>query len=127
MDQDIRVPNKLHPITVEPYSGTVVVKSGEAELARSDRALALAECDFPVIYYIPRDDVHMQSFARTDFETYCPYKGTATHYTARVGDAELKNIAWIYEDAYPAVDTIAGHVAFYPNRIAVEAEEAEAM
>ncbi len=123
MNQDIRVPNKLHPIDVKPYSGTVVVRSGDVELARTSAALALEECDFPVIYYLPREAVQTSMFERSAFETYCPYKGTATHFHATVRDNLLKNIAWVYEDPFPAVAAIGGYVAFYPNRISVDATE----
>jgi uncharacterized protein (DUF427 family) len=123
MEQDIRIPDKTHPITATPFEGTVVVKAGDREIARTDNALALQEADFPVIYYLPRDAVDMAAFAVSDLATYCPFKGTATHYSLTAGDDTIANAAWSYEAPFPAVDTIDGYLAFYPNRVEVVATE----
>ncbi|MHA1189037.1 MAG: DUF427 domain-containing protein [Alphaproteobacteria bacterium] len=123
MEQDIRIPYKTHPIEATLWEGAVTVKSGGVEIARSDNALALHEADFPIIYYLPREDVDMTAFAVSDLATYCPFKGTATHYSLTVGEDTIANIAWSYEAPFPAVDTIDGYLAFYPNRVEVEATE----
>ena len=34
-------------------------------------------------------------------QTYCPYKGTATYWTARIGGVVLDDIAWSYEEPLP--------------------------
>jgi uncharacterized protein (DUF427 family) len=54
---------------------------------------------------------------RTDTGTYCPFKGEASYYsvTTSAGDT-VDDVIWTYEQPYPAVAAIAGHVAFYPNK-----------
>jgi uncharacterized protein (DUF427 family) len=55
--------------------------------------------------------------ARSDHRTYCPYKGDCNYYSIPAAREGAHNAAWTYEDAYPAVAAIDGHLAFYPNRV----------
>ena len=66
----IKEPGPDHPISVEPTAGRVVVKAGGKILADTRRALAMRECDYPVVYYVPRADVDMSVLERTNHATY---------------------------------------------------------
>jgi len=50
-------------------------------------------------------------------ETYCPYKGNCNYYSVPAGGKKSVNAVWWYEDPFPAVVQIKGHVAFYPDRV----------
>jgi uncharacterized protein (DUF427 family) len=99
----MKIPGPDHPITIEPYPGTVRVRSGPAEIARSDRALALREASYPAVFYIPRDDVRLDVFKRSETVTHCPYKGDAAHYSLAMDGRDVENAAWSYEGPYEAV------------------------
>ena len=54
---------------------------------------------------------------RSDTTTYCPYKGDASYYHVDDGPGDtVEDVIWTYEQPYPAVGDIAGHVAFYPDK-----------
>ena len=55
--------------------------------------------------------------------TYCPYKGEASYYhvITAAGDT-VDDVIWTYEQPYPAVGEIAGHVAFYPDKADITVE-----
>jgi uncharacterized protein (DUF427 family) len=53
---------------------------------------------------------------RSDNTTYCPYKGEANYYHVTVGGDTVDDVIWTYEQPYPAVGEIAGHVAFYADK-----------
>lgn len=111
------VPSADHPITVTPATTRVVVRANGRTIADTRDALTLREASYPPVQYIPRKDVDMSRLARTDHQTYCPYKGDASYYSiAEMGDAG-ENIIWTYETPFDAVKEIAGYVAFYPNRV----------
>jgi uncharacterized protein (DUF427 family) len=76
-----------------------------------------------VVQYVPFDDVVQASLTRTDTSTYCPYKGEASYYsvTTAAGDT-VEDVIWTYDDPYPAVGAIAGHVAFYPDKADISVE-----
>jgi len=79
----------------------------------------------------PREDVEMAFFSRTDRVTYCPYKGDAHYYTILMDGRFAENAVWTYEEPYPAMETIRGRLAFYPNQVEIyeagEAADAEAV
>ncbi len=50
------------------------------------------------------------------------YKGDASYYALLVGGRELTDSVWTYREHHDAVAAIAGHVAFYPDRVDVSAE-----
>ncbi len=60
---------------------------------------------------------------RTDHATYCPYKGDCNSSSVPAGGRKSVNAVWTYEDPFPAVAQIKGHVAFYPDRVDEIAEQ----
>lgn len=113
----MKIPGTDHPITVEPNPKRVVVTFGGREIANSKRALALQESTYPVVHYIPREDVEMSLLERTTHGTECPYKGHANYFSIRVNGRTAENAIWTYENPYDAVAPIKDHLAFYPNRV----------
>lgn len=118
----MKIPGPDHPITIVPYRGVVRVRSGPADIARSGRALALREASYPTVYYVPRDDVRMDAFRRSDTVTHCPYKGDAAHYSLAEDGREVENAAWSYEEPYEAVSAIGDYLAFYAGKVEISVE-----
>ena len=120
------IPGPDHPITVERWAGTVTVRHGEAVLAETDRALVLREADYPVVHYVPLEDVRSDLLRPSGHHTWCPYKGEASYYdiAGTEGEAELPASIWYYPDPFPAVAGIKDHVAFYTDRVALTATPA---
>jgi uncharacterized protein (DUF427 family) len=120
---DHRIPGPDHPITLTVANGRVRALYQGHEIADSADALLLAEADYPPVWYFPRQDVAMGFFGRTDRETHCPYKGRASYFTVRRDGVITENAAWSYEDPYPAMAAIQGHVAFYPDVVEIHETE----
>jgi len=115
-------PGPDHPITLRRPGCRVVVSSGEDVIADTDRAIELHEASYPPVFYIPLEDVSQEHLRASDHHTYCPYKGEASYYDIACGaTADLPNVVWYYPEPYPAVKEIAGHVAFYPDRVNIVA------
>ena len=114
---EAKIPGPDHPIDVESNPNRVrVVVNGEV-VADTTRALTLRESTYKPVFYIPREDIRMALFERTNHTTRCPYKGEASYYTLRIGGRVAENAAWSYEDPYPALRAIARKLAFYPQRV----------
>ncbi|ARP96252.1 DUF427 domain-containing protein [Bordetella genomosp. 13] len=116
-DKPILIPDANHPITITPNTARVVVTAGGLAIADTRRALTLREADYPPVQYIPRDDVDMARLERTSHATHCPYKGDCAYYSIPAAGERADNAAWSYEAPHPAVARIAGHIAFYPDRV----------
>lgn len=114
----IKVPGPDHPITIEPHTTRLTVRVGEALVADTTAALVLREAHYEPVYYIPREDVDASVLVRSSTESYCPYKGDAAYYAVRTADGALiEDAIWTYEQPFPAVAPIAGHLAFYPQNV----------
>jgi uncharacterized protein (DUF427 family) len=113
----MKVPGPDHPITIEPAGERVRVSFNGKVVADTKRALVLQEASYKPVFYIPRADAEMALFERTAHSTHCPYKGDASYYTIKAGDRTAENAIWSYETPFPAMAEIAGHLAFYPNRV----------
>jgi uncharacterized protein (DUF427 family) len=121
-----RIPGPDHPIDVEPFNGQVRITFADHTVADTTQALELREASYPPVYYVPLADVDHAALRGSDTTTRCPYKGTASYYDVidphtlqSAGDA-----VWHYREPYPAVGEIAGHVAFYPDRVQIDVRPA---
>jgi len=104
-------------ITIEPNPNRVRVIFNGRVVANTTRALTLREATLPLVQYIPREDADMSLLERTARKTHCPYKSDAAYYTIRADGRVAENAVWTYEDPYPAVAEIKGHLAFYPDSV----------
>ena len=94
-------------------AGTVV--------ADTTRALDLNEASYPTVLYLPLDDVDQSVLHPSGTGSYCPFKGEASYYSLSVDGTEIPDVIWYYPQPYDAVGDIAGHVAFYADKVDVEA------
>ncbi len=116
----MKTPGPDHPITIEPNPHRVRVTLNGATLADTRHALTLREANYPPVHYIPRQDAAMAQFETSAHATHCPYKGDASYLSINSAGRRLPDAIWSYEQPYPAVAAIAGHLAFYPDRVTIE-------
>jgi uncharacterized protein (DUF427 family) len=110
------LPGPAHPITTEANPARVVVRAAGRMIAASPLSLTLREASYPAVRYIPRTDVDMAALTRSTHTSYCPYKGEATYFSVEGSDGLIADVAWSYEDPFPAMAGIRDHLAFYPDR-----------
>ena len=113
----MKLPGPDHPITITPNPKRLRVTFNGKVVAESARALTLQEASYPPVQYIPREDADAALLKRTERSTHCPYKGDASYYSIEAGGRRAENAIWSYEAPFPAMAEIAGHLAFYPDRV----------
>lgn len=101
-------------IVTRPAGRRARVMLGGEVLADSRDAIELREGSYAPVYYLPRQDVRMERLAGSPHTTYCPYKGTASHYSV-IGGPE--NAAWSYEQPYDEMQDIRALLAFYLRKV----------
>jgi uncharacterized protein (DUF427 family) len=122
-EKQIKLPGPDHPISIQRNPARVIVSAAGRVVADTRNALTLREADYPAVQYIPREDVDFSQLARMDHATYCPYKGDCSYYSIPAGGKKSVSAVWSYEDPFPAVAQIRGHVAFYPDKVDEIAEQ----
>jgi uncharacterized protein (DUF427 family) len=113
----MKFPGPDHPITIAVNPGMVRVTFAGKVVAESRRALTMKEAAYPPVHYIPRADARMDLLRPSDHASHCPYKGDASYLSIAAGGRTAENAVWTYERPYPAMAVIAGHLAFYPDRV----------
>ncbi|AWN41126.1 DUF427 domain-containing protein [Methylobacterium durans] len=113
----MREPGPDHPIGIAPHANRVRVSARGQSVADSRRALRLSEASYLPVLYIPRADARFELFRRSTRTSHCPYKGEASYYDLVVDGEVRPNAVWSYEDPFPAVNAIRGHLAFYPDKV----------
>jgi len=116
----MKIPGPDHPITIAPTPGRVRVTRDGAAIADTTRALTLREANYPPVQYIPRTDADRMLLIPSRTITHCPYKGDASYFSIKVGDRLIEDAIWSYEKPFDAVKEIAGHLAFYPDKVTIE-------
>ena len=86
-------------------------------VADTTRAVRVLETSHPPAYYIPPADVREDLFLDSPTATVCEYKGGATYVTIRIGQREVRDVAWRYRDPLPGFEAIRDAWAFYPARV----------
>lgn len=120
-----RVPAEVHGhsavagygMAFEPLGRRVRVVFGGETVADSDRVMVLRETRHFPVYYFPRADVRMDLLQRSDHVTHCPFKGNASYWTLRAGDAVAENAAWSYERPLAPALAITDYIAFFHDRM----------
>ena len=120
-DEDERVFGHLrdpfHRVDVRPTDRRVSVRAGGETIAESSAAMVLSETGLPNRLYVPRDDVADGLLEPTGTHTHCPYKGDASYWTLRSGDASLEDAAFSYPEPLDDARRVAGYVCFLHDEV----------
>ena len=106
-----------HRVELVPNSATIHVLVDGRTVAKSSNTLLARETNHAEVSYFPRDDVHCDLLEKTEHQTFCPFKGTASYWTLRVGERTLENAVWSYEEPFDDVAGLKDYLAFYADRV----------
>ncbi len=107
-------------IRIIEAEGLWVVRAAGAILGETNRGLELLEGDRPGVIYFPRDDIAMAFLEPSETSSRCPHKGTASYYSIVTKSGTITDAAWSYDAPLDAAAPIAGHLAFYPDKVTLE-------
>lgn len=107
-----------HRIDSFSTSRRVTVSVEGQQIADSTNAVALYETGLPVRYYLSTADIRMDLLEESPTRTRCPYKGTARHWSVRVGERVVNDVAWQYDlEVGREGEHVRGLIAFYGERV----------
>lgn len=109
-----------HEVRLAPYASRVTVKADGATIAETNSAILVSETNHAPVFYLPMEDVDQTRLRRSSHVTRCPFKGKASYWNLIVGAHEIDNALWGYEMPYDEMLELAGMVAFYPSKVAIE-------
>lgn len=106
-----------HCVELKPCSADVRIEALGQIIAQTSRAIVVEETRYDPVIYVPGADVDFAMLQENDEQTYCPFKGTARYWNIRVGNDHIGSAVWGYDHPYDEVKGLAGHVAFYKDRV----------
>ena len=118
-------PGPDHPITVTPTGHLVTVTAHGRPLASSEHTLTVREAGYEPVYYFPPTEVNWDVLRESHTTSYCPYKGDAGYVNAVLAGGHatdpivIGDVGWLYAQPHEPVAAIAGHIAFYPERVEI--------
>ncbi len=95
----------------------VVVRDGERIIAESENALRILETASPPTFYLPPAAVDWSLLVPAAGQSFCEWKGLARYWALQY-DPDGGAIGWSYDAPNGSFAEIAGHLAFYPARVA---------
>ncbi len=111
--------NPYHRVDCLRSERRLRVEAGNATLVDTDATLVVYETALEPRLYVEKRHVRMDLLEPSTTTTYCPYKGTASHWSARIGDDLLADVAWSYEDPLPESKPLGGYLSFYDGRVSI--------
>ena len=115
-------PNPYHRVDCRPTNRRLRVDVAGTTLVDTADTVILFETALQPRLYVSPKHVRTDLLMRSDTGSYCNYKGTATYWSARVGDVAVEDIAWSYDDPLPESLGIKGFLSFDAARADVQAE-----
>ena len=112
-----RIDGPAHKLLMQEFPRRVRATFGGETIFDTVRATLLHETGLLPQVYVPEDDIRADLLRPTDHHTYCPFKGTASYWTIKIGDKNAENAIWGYESPYDETTQLAGHYAFYDTRV----------
>ena len=108
-----------HRVDLLPETRRVRVTFAGQIVADTTTAVRCEETGHEPVHYIPEQDMRLELMRPTDHKTYCPFKGDCSYWTLEVdgGKQRSENAVWGYRAPYDEAKGLAGHYAFYPNRV----------
>lgn len=110
-----------HRVDLVPESRRVRVSFAGTVVADSAEAVRVEETGHGPVHYLPQKDLRLDLMRPTAHTTHCPFKGEASYWTIAVegadGRKQAENAVWAYLEPYDEARGLAGHYAFYGNRV----------
>jgi len=111
--------NPYHRVDCIETRRALRVEVAGVVLVDTDHTLGVYETALAPLLYVARAEVHMDLLVASPTTTYCPYKGTATYFTAVVGELTVEDVAWTYEEPRPESSALGGLLCFDEQRATV--------
>ena len=101
------------PPAVAPFGGRVRVVHGGLVVADTTSAWRVLETSQPPAFYLPPADIDLERLSASSSTTWCEWKGPASYWQLD----DVADAAWSYANPTHTFAEIAGHFAFYAQKV----------
>ena len=108
--------NPYHRIDCVRARRQLRVEVAGAVLVDTMDVISLYETSRAPELYARREAIRMDLLVPSSTVTYCPYKGSASHWNVLVDGTLVRDVAWSYDEPLPESLPIARMLGFYAER-----------
>ena len=105
---------QMHYNVIDQYNRKLTLKYKNKVIAETTNALILKEVAkgvYDPVFYLPKEDIHIELETEPKRQSHCPLKGDATYWNVE-GDFTDNYFAWSYEEPLPRSKKVQGYIAF---------------
>jgi uncharacterized protein (DUF427 family) len=102
-----------HRLFLHAFPRRVRAVLADETLLDTRRGMLLHETGLLPRLYVPDEDLRADLLEATDHTTHCPFKGTASYWSARVGDRTAENAVWAYPEPLEPASWLRGYKSVY--------------
>ena len=113
--------NPYHRVDCIPTTRSLRVELAGMAIVDTTETIGVYETCLAPRLYVDRAHLLADVLRPSATTTYCPYKGTASYWSAFVGEETLPDVAWSYETPYSGCGAIASLLSFDETKIGVDA------
>lgn len=111
--------NPYHRVDCLHSRRSLRVDAAGVTLVDTTETLAVYETALEPRLYVDPRFVRMEYLERSETETYCSYKGTATYWSARIDGVTLADVAWSYESPLSESAPLQHFLSFDDSKVTV--------
>ena len=115
-DSNYEIEGPAHKIFWHPHTRRLRAELGGETVIDTREARLLYETGIRARLYVPLDDVRQSLIEASELTSYCPFKGTASYRTVRLGDRVAQDALWVYDDPNEETPFLAGYAGVYEER-----------
>ena len=105
------------PAIAQATDRRIRIEHRGAVIADTRAAVRTIETSHPPTYYLPPGDILMDALRPSARRSLCEWKGQAVYFDLLAGGETIRDVAWNYPRPTPAFASIAGHLAFYAEKL----------
>ncbi len=113
--------NPYHRVDCMATARRLRVALGDIVIVDTTETTGVYETGLAPRLYVGREQLLVDVLRPSATTTYCPYKGTASYWSAVLGEEVVPDVAWSYETPYAECQAIATCLSFDETKIGVEA------
>ena len=109
-----------YSVVLESSDKGIQVLFADELTAETRNAVVVKETSLEPVYYLPIEDIKADVFVRSDYTSFCPFKGDASYYSLHGSDRQSGNAVWTYHNPYAEVAGLKDYVAFYKDKVTIQ-------
>ncbi len=113
--------NPYHRVDCIPTARRLRVELAGVVVVDTTATIGVYETSLAPRLYVNRAQLLVDVLKPSASTTYCPYKGTASYWSALVGEEVVPDVAWSYETPHSECRAIHSHLSFDETKLTVEA------